>query len=274
MPFLLMAVYLFFENRQAMTIPAWAFLVIGSLIWLGGGFFLIVFGLYKWPMLILGAIGVALNTQTLLNGLLPNFDVMENYPVYGLIALAILFGITYYRPKTNYLKWREWIGFEYREKFKKPLLFVAGLATLSFKFVALALPFFAINMGSFVKKENIGLIMLFSVIALVLFGLNLDKYNPTTAQINAIQFGINYAKDGNVQNDWSLGHYVKFFGGEPSLRYGPPQSSSLLNPDLNYLYWFECDNRPIISQLDLNADFQRINKFGDYKIYTCARLAK
>jgi hypothetical protein len=82
MPFLLLATYLFFENKQTMSIKAWVCLVIGCLIWLGGGFVLIAFGLYKWPMLILGAIGVALNAQTVLAGVVPNFDVMENYPVY------------------------------------------------------------------------------------------------------------------------------------------------------------------------------------------------
>jgi hypothetical protein len=185
-----------------------------------------------------------------------------------------LFGVTYYAKKTNYFDLKQWFQLELCPKMKRMLFFFAALATLSFKFMALALPLFSANLGTFIKKQHTTTIELFSFGALILLLININHFNPTKDQMNAIQFGLDYSGDKNVQNDWSLGHYVKFLGGEPSLRYGPPFSSNLLNPDLNYLYWFECDYRPIITQLDLNKEFKRINNFGDYKIYTCARLAK
>lgn len=177
-----------------------------------------------------------------------------------------------FQSKENASNWKEWFGFRSIKPLKEILLFTAGLSLLSFKYLVLAIPFFSVNLASqLVNIEDRRIISIFSIFALIFILANLSDRYPDQNQINAVQYTL--ALDKNIQNDWGLGHYVVFFGGTPSNRWGPPVKSADPNMDFNFMTYFDCDQRPVLTSYDLNQDWVKLNNFGVYKIYRCRRTA-
>jgi hypothetical protein len=273
MVLLLASLYFFIKNSFEPNLRTTIFLGLGSLFWKGAALFLIGFGLYSVPYFVAAFITVAFNWTSLMAGVTPNLAVMENYPVWGGLVLLVLFGIRFTKDKENILNWKEWFGIRTTKGMGELMALGFVLAFLSFKYLIIAIPFFVINFAATIKgKFETTMIAFFSIIALVMILFTLPILYPTDKIIEAIQYGISVSKDGNVQNDYGIGHYIVFMGGSPSNRYGPTQNSFSLNPDLNFMTYFDCDKRPIITSYDLNSDYERINNFGLYKIYCCKRV--
>lgn len=242
--------------------------IIGGIFWPGALFFAWFFA-FRSIVFRLIAVGASIIfIENILAALMPNFGVYENVPIAGGLIL-VFFVIAFYQ---NDLK--KMIDLRFDRRMAPFLILSLIMASLSFKYTILAIPLFAINLAWRIEPEYVNYMAIFSGITfLMLVGLTPILY-PTNQMMDATAYGISLSDRGRVQNDWGLGHFVAFEGGTPSLRYGPKHAAGLFGSDLNYLYDFDCDDRPIVTALDLNSDFNRVYDNNAYKVYKCLNTRK
>ena len=248
---------LFFVEKKKISITQIFLFLSGFLIWQGTALFFIPLAFLERQYIIFGFLTLLLGWSSIFANIFPNVLIQERIPFIGLIFLiSLLF---------NYSSEKGLFQFKCHPDLKPFCLIFGFLGLLSAKFMLLAIPFFAINSVWNMNKEKILTYLFVSFIgfmAIVYFLLT--SAMPTTMQIEAVKNVIDYSVDGNVQNDWDYGHWIKFFGGNPSARYGGIPENQLKN--------FACDSRPILTRFDLNSQFDLTQTYGGMKIYECKKF--
>lgn len=218
MPFLVLSLYLFFKGKQENKLLPQA-LAVGIaclttlLIWNGGIFFL--FGLA-----MTSAIGFAVayplllfNFKKLFYSIKPMHSagtVLETIPFIGFYFLYLLI-----------------IGFRGLPTGFIPMVWLFSMFTLmQAKWHILLMPLLAVGVirvfEGLDKLRKIFLCVLLVVLmgAFMFSGIFIQQPHPSNYA--GVEFGVEKSIDLNVPiyNDWSWGHLVEYFGGEPSAKAG------------------------------------------------------
>ena len=225
-PFLFLSLALFFRNKKIEALIA---LVPAFILWQGSALYIIAYSL-TWLPLLLPAIPLAFYIAVARTGnFMPNLAVQENFPMIGILYHMFALAGIYYLPK----------------KMAKPFIFLFLLAFLNAKYSIHIVPFLAVGLAiMFEKEKNMtlkSLVIAGTVMSLVFMAMLIQVYPPVPQQVEAVQFAVEEADSSLVYNDWSWGHVIEYYGGEPLARSGGAQ------PDLN------CTNCVVLSSRDINC---------------------
>lgn len=225
LPLIFWSVYFFYvgltheqeETRMRSTLISAGLLVIAGLIWEASAFMIFAFALanFFFTFLAVPVFFMAFPKFDQALGFVHWGKVAENTPLIGLIWLGfLLLGFTGLI-RGNKAGWR----------FVTPAILLFLVVMLNAKYVLLVVPFLAVGMinawNTIIPKEF--KTMLFAVILFLpfLYGFQSLGMQPTETDWKAIDFALNEAHYEKIQNDWDLGWWVKWHGGETNNFAGP-----------------------------------------------------
>ena len=203
-PLLFLSLYLFFSNHKWLALIP---IAAAAILWQGSALYLIALGL-SWRWLLLSIIPIAYFGWNKLGGLLPNFSVQENMPVFGqLYHAALIFGYSFV-PKKLLLT----LSF----------FFLLGLANS--KYAIHSVPFLAVGMAKlFWETKNLwvkSFAMAVPILGVLIASMMLVSYPLTGEQASAARLAVQEANGETIYNDWGYGHAIAYFGGVPKARAG------------------------------------------------------
>lgn len=246
-PFLFASVYFFFHGfrtgKRLSYILCFLCWGIAGLFWYGAIFYLFAFAFHVLILAIVSVVFLYFFGRQLLGIVIRTEQIMEDMPFKFHIHLLLNFGIG---------------GLIY-----EPLLLPAGvfffiLGSISAKFWILSLPFLVTGMVLLLEGLKIEwLYPITTIISILLvFGLAQSIWlnPPTQDHWNAIGYAM-VESDGKINNDWGMGYWVKFVGGETE-----SFASMHHQQDFN-------SDRIVVSERDLNC--LTLNRFGSVRVYSC-----
>ncbi len=207
------------EYNKNITITI-ALLIISGLIWQGSFFFLIALASISIPIFIIGALTMltGIVTPDLIFKNLLSFmffdQVGENAPIIGFIILLSL----------------NLVLVSIKKELKGPTIIVLFIALLNVKLGWFAIPILALSFPNLIQKiETLkGKVMTEKFVKFVVFiaiitsmmaaGVILVKPFPTYEMMQGSQDLVELTQEQHLilLNDWQMGYFVKYFGGEPS----------------------------------------------------------
>jgi hypothetical protein len=263
----LLATYFFVKNKNKANWKTIITIAFSSLIWEGSPLFFLAFSLIDYRLAIISIPFTIFFWNPIMAGIFPSYTVTEFTPIIGGIFVFFLFffkfyGIGPFKEKKDWWNPKKYFDFTIHNSLKVFILFFYVLALLQLRFASLLVPFMAIN-TSIRLNNSMQLLTVFFIGLFVLVGtiLWITSFSPTLSEVSIIKKVVSL--EPNVQNDWDLGHWIAFFGGNPSQRYG---TSSFL---AEHHDWFSCDLRPILTRFDLNSDFKKVFSQDKYSIFVC-----
>lgn len=232
-PLIFLSLYFFLrylqENKNLFDLlTSMALLFFSSFFWKGGVFYLLGFGLAE-PLIFLPALVMAfIHFPELINNLVPRFEIAENNPIRGLWNF-ILYGVVFligFKNNKEALKWY----------FPFLTIFFILLGILNPKLFFLALPFTALTILKIyeVTTQESKNIMVLAMIGLALVwptSMLTTGYQPYEWQHHAAIDTVEYAQafDVNIQNDWTYGHLIHYYGGQTKEHSGPGEYEFVLH---------------------------------------------
>lgn len=174
-----------------------------GLLWHGSYLWLIGLGFISLPSFIVFVLSLPFFWQTLFASILPRFDVLEALPIIGVIYLFFLvIGV---------------VGAWKMNKLWLITLFFFVLGAINGKLMLFCVPFLAIGMTYLTLNrplEKKWLIALFPVLVILMILWGLPSYAPNSQQVQAIKQGIVLSGSDSLNNDWSYGYWINFYGGQ------------------------------------------------------------
>jgi len=252
-PLCLAATYYFIRDGFEASERNIGLLILAGIIWPGAFIFLVMFAVYDY-LFVLPALGVLIfHWSSFVSAILPKANVFENTPL-----VALLFVLLY---SFRFASTGKFLDFKFDERLFKFVGVSVIFSAFASKLALFSIPFLALNRALRLEANSVQPLVYAAITLFAVFGFAFVATTslPTTETIEAVEETV--ARGPDVQNDWGLGHYVAFFGGDPSYRYGPADDRRVND--------FACDSRPVLSTFDLNEDFRVVWQKGNYKIYEC-----
>ncbi len=263
--FLFWSLYFFYKAKVEKSwkwfLASGACILAGIGFWSGGLFFPIAFGLNSLFFLPIAILFTFLFGQKLLDILIPSIQLMQKL-VFGISQTIVLerqplIGLVY------------WFGLAlaitfHRKTYFPQLFFFALLGVVSVKFAVLVVPLLSVSMvllytKLLVKRKRIARFFVIASVALALaWGLLVPFNVPTQNEWDAIDFGLEKARDLNVAfvNHWDMGYWVEWKGGKASAFGGiSPQ-------DYNSM-----ENKIVLTHEDVSCKI--LKRFQKHKVYYC-----
>jgi len=218
---------------------------IGTLLWNGGVFFLVAYSLTIWLFLI-ASIPLLLWKGKELFGLVVfgNNLISENQPFQFHMHYLLNFGI---------------MGLLFEPLLLYQGLFFYTLGMAADKFWVLSVPFLIVGMIIGLEKADKEwlnhIVMIVSFITV--FGLAQSVWlnPPTQAHWQAIDYAIEAADGNRIGNDWGMGYWVLWAGGDTN-SYMSPERQEAFSP-----------GEITVSGQDLNC--LPLRRFGPAAVYRC-----
>ena len=189
---------------------------IASLISAGAGFMLWPgTSLIAWPFVVLYL--HTFSPETLLLLFKPDLRIVESQFLGALLPTGLL--------------WLGLIGWGKQHKTTSfYCLFYIIIGLISPKFAFLMIPYLALGLIQIKNKLLFQVIDYATITIILLSFIFILVAPPTTAEHQAIEIGIQKAKETSQQinNDWYLGHMINYYGGQTKSAYSPDNQQPFL----------------------------------------------
>ena len=249
-PFLFAAAYFFFKSLQEgqskwkNQLIAVLLLLFGAGFWGGTIIFLLPLALIPGTLLLKAASVpvIAFLGRNVWGALFGMSGILEYAPFYGFVWFLFLIpGI---------------LGLKDRKGLWLPTIILVVLAAFVPKFGLFLVPFLVVGLTLFVKASPRKRDFFTGLAVMLVVGMVLPIFlqPPFPEMLEASEFAVQQSEDGLVQNEWTLGYLVKYYGG---------QTKYFSSPDPP----FAAEPGIVATRLDLNC--KKLREFGDYAVYRC-----
>lgn len=243
-PFLFASLYFFFKKSSYSVLISLFLLGIAGLFWQGAIFYLIAFSIGLWPLLFVSLPLIFFFREQLIGEVIRFGFIAENAPLKFHLHFILNFGL---------------LGFFLEPSLTNMGLFLFTLGMISNKFWILSLPFLVVGMILLLERiDREDFFHLTAIMSVVLvFGLaqSLWLNPPTENDWNAIEFAIEESGGEKINNDWGMGYWVRWKGGDTNSYQSPAKQSP---PEENQL---------TITKFDLNCT--PLKSFGEVMVFRC-----
>lgn len=224
-----------------------------GLIWQGTIYYLIIFGLLNAYFAIPALIAwFWFGYERIIGNILPLASVNESHILEGIAFIALFVPAFIVLPKQK----RELIGLT---------IFFLIIGAVNARFIIHVLPFMAILFYFFVKEVLVfipkyqdlikKLCWMTPIYLVVIWSAVLFTYPPSPEAIKTIQEYIDFKPEIEHKNDWSFGHWIRYYGLEPTAWAG-----GIWEQDYNHGI--------IMTQQDLNCPV-KIDYNAGFKVFEC-----
>lgn len=198
-PILFFGLYLWMAKKR---LPALIITCFAGLIWHGAILYMIAYSFSaSWTAIIFTSIIFGFVSIQQLAAFLPNFSVVENWPIIGFTSMMLLLPAFSKIPKEIF--WETAI--------------IAFVALLNAKYAILLIPFLAIGAMHWfnqLKPNFQSMVVAFGIGFYIIIPFFILTAHPTQLDHSAIKTALDLNK--NIQNDWDLGYWIIWDGGNPS----------------------------------------------------------
>jgi len=212
-PLLIFACYFFYKARltgqEKYDIYTLCLLIVAAGFWQGAIYFLIAFALSSLALLLPALAVTFYSYKKLVASTIPITSVVESQALAG---IAMIGGLAIGYAKLPKQMWPQ-------------VALFTLLAALQVKFAWFLVPLLSVGVLAFYNSEKVdrkaigksfkGVLLSAAVVLVVAWGVVTVMHPPHEYQWQAVEFAIQEANGGMVQNDWNLGYFIFYKGGTP-----------------------------------------------------------
>jgi len=221
----------------------------GSLLWL-----IPFFMVWKWsfiasiPLFILAFLQQKQYFIYFISRIAPSFTVLENLPAFGLLLQAFLL---------NSLMFVKYVPLMI-----PPIAFFSLITFINMKF-SIHLTYLLSIAATKQFQESKSKVMKYMPIAGIIIVSSFLAFSvvdlpPSPQELSAVEFAVSEAKGQTICNDWSVGHLIQFYGGQPLVKGGGKQECQT------------CIDCIVLSHREFNCPIiNGATKENELKVYRC-----